>query len=223
MNKCFDPDYLKLTVGLSFKILYDVSGSEGTGEQTIDAEINGPAVFEGQSRTQTTIKLDSAITASGETITLAVVNKDYQSSDGESITSYGSLSTGSTTAPFVGAINFASKSVETPPFVDGSYKLKLGESITQTETEVTTVTLPSPSGPNTSATVSTTRYVADETISVFGKSYSTCRYEVFDTSAPADITTTWYIVGNGIPAKIADSTSSLILQLKSGTYKGAPL
>jgi hypothetical protein len=151
------------------------------------------------------------------------VIKSYETGNGTFITSYGQVSTSTSTIPFVGTTDSAGKDVDNPPFEDRIYTLALGQSITQTETVVSTTTLPSPSGPTTNATVSTTRYAADETISVLGKSYATCRYEVFDISAPTEITTLWYIVGKGIPAKIGTSADGLVFQLKSGTYKGSPL
>lgn len=190
----------------------------------IDSVIDGPASFEGQSLTQTTATTTLSLAIAGMASTTTAVNKSYQKSNAGAITTYGDLVTSTTTSAGLALPGSSSKIVFTPPFTDTSYTLALGQSVTQTQTTVTTVTAPTPGAPATATTTSTTKYAADETITVRGKSFNTCRYEQTDTDGGS--TTTWYLVGKGVGVKgvsTAPGGATQTTELKSGTYNGSPL
>jgi hypothetical protein len=148
--------------------------------------------------------------------------KAYRQAVGADVTEYGSLSTVNSSSGGVSAPESSSKLVYTPSFVEQIYRLALGQSFTQTVTSVVTVTAPMPQPPTTTSTTSTTKYVADESITVLGKTYSTCKFEISDTDG---VTTTWLLVGKGVGVKTQSTSggSTLLIELKSGTYNGTPL
>jgi hypothetical protein len=213
---------LTLPTGLTFSATYAVSGAI-TGEQMLTTTIDGPATFEGQSLTQVTTTTNQTGSTAGLDFTSTAVVKAYRKAAGGTVTEYGSLSTVNSSSGGVAAPEAASKLVYTPSFVEQIYTLALGQSFTQTVTAVVTVTAPTPQPPTTTTTTATTTYVADESINVLGKTYSTCKFEI--SNADGGVTTSWLLVGKGIGVK-AQSTSAGVTQLtelKSGTYNGAPL
>jgi len=57
-------------------------------------------------------------------------------------------------------------------------------------------------------------------VSVLGRSFETCRYTMV-TSGDNETTTTWILVGKGIPVRI--ESPGQVVELKSGTYDGQQL
>jgi hypothetical protein len=205
-------------------VLVYAYGTSATEELTVDTVIDGPASFEGQSLIQTTATTSLALATGGITGTTTGVSKSYQKASAGEITNYGELVTSTTTSAGLTVPGSASKIVFTPPFIDRSYTLALGQSVMQTQTTVTTVTAPTPGAPVTKTATDTTTYAADETITVRGRTYSTCRYERTDSDGGS--TTTWYLVGKGVGVKgvsTAPGGAAQTIELKSGTYNGSPL
>jgi hypothetical protein len=225
VNRCFNAAVLTLPTGLTMSAVYVLSGTL-TGTENVSSSIDGPAVFEGQTRTQLTITSTQSVDTGGSTLDTASVIKDYRQAVAGVVTDYGTLTTSTTTQGGTPVASAASKLVYTPPITEVTYQLALGQSVTQSATSVVTITAPTPAPPPaTSTTTTTTKYAADETIVVRGKSYDTCRYEITDSSATG-VTTNWLLVGKGVSVKIQTtdgSTTPLLLELSSGTYNGAPL
>jgi hypothetical protein len=224
VNRCFDAAVLTLPTGLTTSANYVLSGIL-TGTETVNSSIDGPAVFEGQTRTQLTISSNQSVSIGGSMLDTTSVIKNYRQAAAGVVTDYGSLSTSDTSQGGTPVSSTASKLVYTPPIPEVTYQLALGQSVTQSATSVVTVTAPTPAPPpTTSTTTTTTKYAADETIVVRGRSYNTCRYEITDASATG-VTTNWLLVGKGVPVKIqtTDGSGTLLLELSSGTYNGAPL
>jgi hypothetical protein len=212
-----------LPTGLRVALVY-AYGSSATEELAIDTVIDGPASFESQSLIQTTATTTLSLTIAGMASTTTAVSRSYQQSSAGVITNYGDLVTSTTISGGLALPGSATKIVFTPPFADRSYTLSLGQSVTQTQTTVTTVTAPTPGAPVTQTTTGTITYAADETITVRGKSYSTCRYEKTDDDGAR--TTTWYLVGKGVGVKLVSTApggATQTTELKSGTYNGSPL
>ncbi len=224
MNRCFDAAVLTLPTGATRSAEYVISGIL-TGTQRVNSSIDGPAMFEGQTRTLLTITSNQSVPTGGSTLDTTSVIKSFQQAASGVVTDYGSLSTSDTSQGGVVVSSVASKLVYTPQIDEVTYQLALGQSVTQSATSVVTVTAPTPAPPPTSSTTTTTtKYAADETIVVRGRSYDTCRYEITDSSA-GGLTTNWLLVGKGVSVKIqtTDGSGTLLLELASGTYNGAPL
>jgi hypothetical protein len=111
-----------------------------------------------------------------------------------------------------------------PALQNSEFTLAPGQRLTKTASMSTSQV--SPPLPAVAGTRSTTyTYEARETISVQGRSFDTCRYREATVGGTA-ATTTWYIVGSGIPARIEVRDGNALQQrteLKSGTVNGAPL
>lgn len=239
LNECIDHAAATLPTGFRVKLVYELSGF-ATGETTTESVVNGPSQFEGQSAVLVTSTTNSSVstTVGGMTHTsnTASTTKSYEvpSTSGTPWKTLGDVTdvVTSTPATVVGGIvvvppsstTFSSKSVFTPPEEPLEFTLQVGKSLTQSSTVITTVTAPTPLPSATSTTTTTYTFVARESVSVFGKTYDTCRYSITE---PGDsgINTTWFLAGKGVPIKMFASNGgqSTTLQLKSGTYNGAPL
>ncbi len=132
--------------------------------------------------------------------------------------------------PVVGNSTTNVKTVNTPPFLNSEFTLQPGQSLTRTNgyTTTTTTTVAGVTMPpmvNNSSLTETVSFEARETIQVQGRSWDTCRYRQVDAATPNVSTTTWYIVGRGLPARIVGTggTTSQTTELKSGTVNGTPL
>jgi hypothetical protein len=110
------------------------------------------------------------------------------------------------------------------------FHLALGQTASITSTSTTTTLeysgLPGePPGPTTSTTTETYTFEAKENVDVPAGSYLACR-DRLNGDNTSSYSTTWYIVGKGVPVKSQTTVNSVATdtqQLKSGTYNGAPL
>lgn len=223
LNDCIDPATATLPTGFSTRVVYDYQGVI-TGEQTVEAVINGAAAFEGQNATLTTATTTGTNQTQGVSVSTTTVNKVYQQAAGNGLVkTLGALIDATIGGVVVAGVSTpatttSSKVVYDPAEENREFMLSLGQSVTKTTTVRTTT-----AGNTISTTGSTTHtYEARESITVPAGTYNTCRYRI---SSGSDVTTTWYIVGKGIMARSQATTSAgtQTIQLKSGTYNGAPL
>jgi hypothetical protein len=224
LNACTAPASEVLATGNRFVATYVMSGT-ASGQYTVNSVVDGPDTFEGKSAIRSTSIQEGTTTSSGFTFTTISTMKSYQQAQpaGGFVSSLGtdgtSTSSGRTTSLHV---------VFNPAEVNSEYGLQIGQSITKTLNATTTIAgLPS----ITSSTSTSYTYEGDETITVQGKSYNTCRYRQ-DTAAGAATTVTknWVIRGKGVPARTQSTTTApgsgaetSTSELVSGTYNGAPL
>ncbi len=227
-NACFDPAEALLTTGFTTIGVYD-DGSALTGDTTITETIDGPAVFEGQTRIQRTVR---TVTPSAANSTQRVQTdlKAYQQSNGGLLTQYGNTSSATQFNGGVSRPSGGAKVVLTPPYVDKFYQLAMGESTTVSGTVVITATppFPQPSTTTTNTFTETTTYVGNETVTVFGRSFNTCKYvrnTVPGNGAASTSSTVWRVLGKGVVVRL-ESTSAgttTVLQFKSGSLNGVAL
>jgi len=168
------------------------------------------------------VQSDITDSASGSTTTL----KSYGSYDVASgvTTEYGGTSLSTLSLPPL-TITTDSTNVYTPPFVDRTYALRVGESVTQTATEsITTVTVTNGVAgtptTRTDTTTSTTQLVALETLTVPAGTFNTCRYLITQQGEPTGVTL-WLLQNLGLQVKFeAAGVSSSAVSI---TVNGAPL
>ena len=229
-NGCFDPALLALTTGYRAHLVYDVSGTGATGEQTVDSEIVGPDTFESQSAIKITTLARSALTLLNVTTnSLARIDSFEQLAANGYVRTLGSVieaSDGTVVLPgMTDPTAFISKLVLNPPTLNLEIGLALGQSVTVSTTNTTTILQPAGLPPSSHASTLTHTYEARETITVLGRSFNTCRYRETEAGV-SEVTTTWYLLGKGPVAVQIESRSGTDLQslkLKSGTINGAAI
>ena len=227
LNECIDPVAASLPTGFRVNLVIAYSGGL-TGEQTVDSLVDGPGfTFEGLSATQTTSTTSGSNTVSGVSLASTTKVKTYQQPGSGSLwktlgsqieSSTGGLTIGGITLPPTTSL---SKVVFNPPYQNLEFTLSLGQSITITSSQTTTV---SGSPPVSSTYSQTYTFEAKEAVTTsFGRTFNTCRYKITDGSGSA--TTTWYLLGKGVPVKTQSTGGGVTttLELKSGTYNGAAL
>lgn len=242
LNECIDPRSASLPTGFRMHLVYVFTsgGPVANFEFTSDTVVDGSATFEGQSAVQVTTTSRNSITTSlgglGSSTTNSVTTtKSYEQPGSNGLLkTLGHLSdtVATTTTSIPGSpfqpppttITTRGKTVATPPFENVEFTLAAGQSVDKTITLVTTVLEPA-APPQTTTSSTRHTYEARETITVQGRSFDTCRYKVA-TIGGTDVTTTWYIVGKGVPARVQSSAGSVssTTELKQGsTYDGQPL
>lgn len=215
---------MALPTGWNTTAAYAVSGAFNS-DQTVSTTIDGPATFEGASRTQITSTTNQSIPLGvGTSSDTVSVSKAYYQAAAGAITRYGFATTSTTTTGGMTGPTSAAKQVYTPALAELMYTLALGQSFTQTEVVVFTVTAPTPKPPETITTTTTVTYVADETITVLGKTYDTCKVEL--KTDLQGLITAWILAGKGVQVKsllqAPDGSVTQLTELKSGTYNGTP-
>jgi len=183
----------------------------------------------GQTRTQRTVTT-STTAAGNSNQRVQTLTRAYQQSSGGLLTQYGNTATFTQVDGGVSRPSGSSKVVITPPYVDKFYRLALGESTTVSVTAVVTANPPPPqfSTTTTNTFTETTTYVGNETVTVFGRSFNTCKYvrnTVPANGAPSTISTGWRMLGKGVVVKLESTSAGVttLLQFKSGTLNGVPL
>ncbi len=228
-NGCHDLG-LADTEGTRSVVAYQYVGPV-TGSITTDLLTGALTTFEGQQAREMTVKTTGTTSSAGQNVPIDTLIKNYQRRTGDAeITSYGSsFSNSSTVSGFT--TTTVSKSVYAPPWVDRSYALAIGESLTTTQSMTTTATTtitgsPVPLPPTTTTTPSTItqtiKYVGRESVTVPAGTYSACKYEY---SSGGALTTSWVIVGKGLMVKslsvVGNTTQTL--QATSVTLNGQRL
>ncbi len=203
-NGCYD-FALFGTAGTRLVVDYETSG--GTpATSTVVVVVGGLVTFEGhearEASTATTERTsEGTFTGSG---------RIYSQITGPAeITTYGftSMLTGTLAAS---TFTVATRAVATPPSVDRTFGLAVGESITQTETQISTTTTLGVPGASEKPQVSTDRFnstikfLGRETITVPAGTYDTCKFEETFEGNASNTATSWVIFGKGIDVKIVN-------------------
>jgi hypothetical protein len=225
-NGCFDLS-LADTQGTHTVIGYTYSGAI-TGTETVDTTVGAMTTFEGYSARQTALVTTGSHTAAGQTVAINTNGTTYSAHTGDGqMTQYGLQTVASGSAGGF-PITTTIKTVYTPPLVDNQYSLAIGGSVTQSLAGSATTTIHTSFGDQVStsaipASTSTTTYVGQESVSVIAGTYNACKYQV-TTAGSSDVTTSWFIVGKGIPVKITTTgTASQTIEANSVVLNGAHL
>jgi hypothetical protein len=224
-NGCHDLGLLD-TEGTRTVIAYQTSGA-ASGNVTVDSVTGAMTTFEGQQARELSIKTTITTSIAGQTTPVDSLVKSYVRRTAEAeITNYGSSSSNTTAiAGFNSTVT--TKSVYSPPWVDRSYALAAGQSLTASHTSTTTSTttitgVPPSTNTSTSTTTQSTKYVGRESVTVPAGTYSACKYE---TTIGGVATTQWVIVGKGLPVKSITVTGNTTqtLQATSVSLNGQAL
>lgn len=244
INACLDPATASLPTGFRINVVYQYSGLIG-GEWTIDSVIDGPATFEGQNVVQVTSTTSGTHTTSIQGITsttssTTVVKSYEQATVNGLVRSLGALTDVNTSttisAPIPGfpgtttTTSTQTKTVINPPVENIEFTISIGQSIDKVVSQTTTTLAMTPMlptglpAPVSSTTTTRHTFEARENVTVGGKTYDACRYRI-GTVNGTDITTSWLIAGKGVMVKSQATTAAgtQTIELKSGTYNGAPL
>jgi hypothetical protein len=224
LNACTAPASVTLATGNRFTATYLLSGT-ATGQYTITSVVDGPDTFEGKSAVRSTSTQEGTTSVSGFNLASSSTIKSYQVAQpaGGFVSSLGTdattVASGRTTSLHV---------VFNPADINSEFSLQIGQSITKSLSTSTTV-----AGISTisSTSSSTYTYEGNETITVQGKSYNTCRYrEDSSTGTSTTVTKNWVIMGKGVPARTQTTTTSpsagtqtSSTELVSGSINGAAL
>jgi len=239
LNACIDPATSSLPTGFRMNLVYTYNGPI-SGEQTVNSVIDGPATFEGLSAVQVTSTTtgSNAITVQGFTVTQTTTTetKSYQQpSVNGLVRTLGALTTatvatGGITIPGLpplpgSTVVTQTRTVFNPAPENVEFTLSIGQSIDKVVGQTTTtLQAPVPTPPVTSTSTTTHTFEARENVTVQGKSYDACRYRI-STVNGTEVTTSWLIAGKGVMVKSQANTvaGTQTIELKSGTYNGAPL
>lgn len=227
LNECVDPAAATLPTGLHIKLIYETIGNEFTGEQTSESVINGPDTFKGQSAIKITTTSNGTAVAQGFTMTTSTTVESFEQIGGDGVTlTLGAMT--DVTTNFVGVpfppSRARAETVYDPPRRNLEFHIALGETGSVTATSTTTTFEPV-SGQTTTTDTDTFTFEAKEEVTVPAGTYLACRYRMPGDNANSH-TTTWYMVGKGVPVKTVDVSDgeTTTMQLKPGsTYNGAPL
>lgn len=232
VNECIDPAYANVQAGFRANLVYDYQGSDASGEQKLDIVVDGPGTFEGQSATQVSTTATLSFLVNGVPATTVSKGRSFQQPvDGGLWATLGSLNDTTSPSLTVGGITIpgsttSTKVVYTPPLIDTEYTLQLGQSVTVTSGASFTQLAPTPRPPLASSFTRTYTFEAKESVTVFGRTFSTCRYRIAEgTNGTSGTTLEWLLLGKGVPVR-SESTSNGktdVIQLKSGSFNGVPI
>lgn len=204
-NGCYDLA-LADTQGTHIVETFQYSGAI-TGSQTIDSLVGPTALFEGHTARETAIHTTGTNTAQGTTVNIDTTGTSYASRTGDAeMTQFGSV----ISATFAD-LAATTRIVFSPPTVEHQYSLAIGASVTTAQIgsanfQVPAIALNQTSPINSSTT---TKYVGQEQITVPAGTYNTCKLE--QTTTPStDVTTSWVIVGKGIPVQTSTSGAQAV-------------
>jgi hypothetical protein len=223
-NDCVDPATTNLPTGFRSRLVFDYSGTI-TGEQTVDTVVEGADTFRGQPVTRMRSTTTGTNSASGFAVSTTTETQSYSTVVNGLLNTVGSRVKATIGGLSIGGFTLPPTVTETesfynPPLSNVEFTLQPGQSVTKTSSFTTTILAGQGAGlPPTTVSLSDTQtFEARESISVLGRTWQTCRYR---SVSSGEATTTWYIVGRGIPARITSTGQTV--QLKSGTVNGAPL
>lgn len=236
LNECAGPDPSTLASGFKTRSVFIYTGPI-SGEQTVETEKKGTTTFEGQSVTETlaTTKGSNSVEGlPGVSLATTTTSKVYTQTGSNGLTkSIGALIDVVTAGLSFGGVTLpdttvSSKVVYNPAVENTEFTLAVGQSLTKTSNTRTTILsssagIPAP-GTVTDLTDTTTwTFEAKESISVPAGTFNTCRYS---TTSSGSTGKSWLIIGKGMLAKSEATISgsgTQKVELKSGTYGGAPL
>jgi hypothetical protein len=229
LNLCADPLWATLPTGHRVTARYDVEQSSTRLEMSLDYQVVGPATFQGVAATQVLVSNISRFpSANGagpyseirsENFMTPVSNGFWQELGNRTLNREGSGPSGPA------QLEILTQTVNDPAIPTSPFGLSEGQSITLTTRKTLSVLEPLGQSPFTTTSSTTYTFERRETINVNGRAYDTCRYREAEAGV-AEVTTSWYIVGRGIPALIetrSGNSLSSSFRFISGTYGGAPL
>lgn len=193
---------------------YEHSGFS-TGNVTTEARVIGPQTFNGFNVVESSSTTTGTLTTMGNVVSQDSQAKSYSKRTGDAeVTRYGTqlVTKATVTTPVAGTTTTTIDVTYDPPFVDRWAGIALGQSITQTTTSKSTITvqtaiagvpvqLPPQVTVNQPSTSSQTiKFVARESITVPAGTYSACKFEL---SSPGEsgVQTTWLHNGKGVLLK----------------------
>jgi hypothetical protein len=214
------------TTGTRIVVTYEHTGTS-TGTQTMDWLVNGPKNFESNAAIETTLRLTGSLTTGGVAANTDFTTTQYGRATGAAeYTHYGSEFSMVSNLPGGISSSTATKSVYTPPWVSRVYGLALGQSVTESSTDVSTTTssLTIPGGPamppttttSTNTSTQTTRFVAREQVTVPAGTYSTCKFETTIGGMDGS-STSWVIDGKGIAVKMQTTSGTNVTLTQQAT------
>jgi len=210
-NGCYD---LALMDTAGTRIILDMQYSgDLTGTQHLDSTVGNVTGFEGNSLArEVSARTTGSGTSSGQAVNFDLDLKSYQRRSGDAeVTEYGTLLvSGTVQAGITGSLS--TKIVWNPPVVNKQYGLALGQSysLSRTGKSSSSIMFGAQSLPSTDTNLSytdTVKYVSREQVTVPAGTYNTCRFDT-STSTGSSVSTSWVIVGYGIPVKSIDTNAS---------------
>jgi len=233
LNVCGQAASQALAIGNRYTLNYALSFSgtvSGTGEMQNDTLVEAATSFEGQNAIRLALTQTNTMAVIGLQSSTIKVKQYAQVAPNELIRHLGSESETTVVVPGLGNSITHAKMVNSPPFLNEEFTLQAGQSLTRTRGAVTTTSttvagVSTPPFVSNSSHTETVGFEVRESISVQGRSWDTCRYKQVDPEQPNVSTTTWYIVGRGLPVRIhiTGGPYTQTTELKSGTVNGAPL
>lgn len=169
--------------------------------------VGGTTTFEGNSAVLYTAKTTGTNTVGGQTLAVDTSSNNYSKRTGTGeVTNYGSVIT-ATQAIFGFNVSTETKVVWSPPWKDLRYGMAVGDTIVQTYSGSTTITTggfggaPGSTTTNITPVSNTVKFVGIETVTVPAGTYRTCKFQEWATATPAQVTTSWLLLGKGLLAK----------------------
>lgn len=185
-----------------------------TGNTTVASVVNAPATFEGQASIEHSHHTTGTNTrvATGEVSVIDLTVKGYGIRTGTAeVTQHGVVTTSIMELSPGVPVSMEVKVVWSPAWVDTQYALNAGDTVIKTLQAATTTTIgstpPGVFGPIVTTVTPNIKFHGVESVTVPAGTYSTCKFEQFDSSSPSTNTFTWLIVGKGILVKSMDTTS----------------
>ena len=198
-SQCFNLA-LYTTAGTTLRSVFNYAGPI-TGTQTVVATVGGTTSFEGASVIESTATTTGTNTVAGVTVPTDTEVKSYQTASASGETTQHGV-TGRTAQTVAGfSISTTFKTVFTPPWVNRQFTMTAGQTITQSYTGTTTVTSLAGTTSSTATTNQSLRFVGIESVTVPAGTFSSCKFEQWDNTSPANVTTSWLAVGNGALVK----------------------
>jgi len=237
-NGCYDMSIAE-TAGTRRQFNYTVVAAGQTSTAEYDELIGGLVEFEGAQRRERSIKV-TATQPGLATPSVTDIKFYFLKTGAAEITEYGQISTIETsmnTAGVSSSSKTVSKRVSSPPHVDRQYALAQGESLTRTQTGVTTgtttTTITAPplppktttttTGPTTLTGTDTIKYVGRATVTVPAGTFSTCHYQQVNAVSPNVTLNSWTIVGNGIMVRAQSSDGTYDVKANWVKFNGQTL
>lgn len=211
LNECQPITARSLVAGTRIHLEYALEGP-AAGTVVQDWFMDGPATFQGQNAFL--LRMTQTATAGGLG-SASTETRFYLDDAGGGLI----LTLGREETTTVGTSSLSSRTVFDPPYLDEEFTLPSGQSLTRTIRSTTTPTAP-PGIAVRGAETETITFAARETITLFGKSYDTCRYVENQVGASGPFTS-WYQVGTGLVVQLDASGGRL--KLRQGTFNGNAL
>jgi hypothetical protein len=198
--------YGLLSTGTTVEVVTASSGN-ATLRQTTRATVVGPAPFQGNTVTRIDAVASDNQSGGSSTIQLYV---SWNAATG-ALTQYGTILDGTLQAGPTTVVTHQT-AVYTPPFVDATYTLNVGGSLTQTSAQqisgTTTINgVAQPPQNTTSSTTSTITFAGFETVTTPAGTFNTCKFTE-STAGEAGTSTSWVARDYGFEVKSTASNGN---------------